>query len=62
MWIIVFFDDENTVEAVPAHWIKNNLCARSKINTKKCIERRKLILIIFHPEFKKKPLLNMQII
>jgi len=27
MWSIVIFDEENAVEAVPAHWMKNNFCA-----------------------------------
>lgn len=40
MWTIVSFDDENTVEAVPAHWVKQNLCAWSKKDIKKCLERR----------------------
>lgn len=40
MWTIVSFDDENTVEAVPAHRIKNNMCAWPKKETKKHLERR----------------------
>ncbi|XP_060879358.1 uncharacterized protein LOC132952838 [Metopolophium dirhodum] len=40
MWIIVSFDDEDAVEAVPAHWIKNNMCAWPKKDTKKHIQRR----------------------
>lgn len=40
MWTIVCFDEENTVEAVPAHWIKKNLCAWPKKDIKKCLERR----------------------
>ncbi|KAL5234479.1 hypothetical protein ACI65C_001889 [Semiaphis heraclei] len=40
MWSIVIFDDENAVEAVPAHWMKNNLCAWPKKDTKKHLLRR----------------------
>lgn len=27
MWCIVIFLKDNTVEAVPTHWIKNGVCA-----------------------------------
>jgi len=40
MWTIVSFDDEDAVEAVPAHWMKNNMCAWPKKDIKKHIQRR----------------------
>lgn len=40
MWIVVSFDQEDAVEAVPAHWYKKGLCAWPKKDTKKHIERR----------------------
>lgn len=40
MWSIVVFDNENAVEAVPAHWMKNNFCAWPKKDTKKHILHR----------------------
>lgn len=40
MWTVVSFDDENSVEAVPAHWVKNNLCAWPKKESKKHILHR----------------------
>ncbi|CAI6370963.1 unnamed protein product [Macrosiphum euphorbiae] len=40
MWIIVSFDDEDAIQAVPAHWMKNNMCAWPKKDTKKHIQRR----------------------
>lgn len=30
MWSIVVFENENTIEVVPAHWVKNNVCAWPK--------------------------------
>lgn len=41
MWSIVLFTDENTIEAIPSHWIKkNNTCAWPKKNFKKHVEHR----------------------
>jgi len=41
MWTIVNFTEENTVEAIPSHWIqKDNTCAWPKKNVKKHVERR----------------------
>lgn len=40
MYSVVFFIKENTVDAVPSHWMKNNLCAWPKKHIKKCIERK----------------------
>ncbi|CAI6374539.1 unnamed protein product [Macrosiphum euphorbiae] len=43
MWIVVSFDDDNTVECVPNFWYKNNLCAwpnKTVKNHTKMIERR----------------------
>lgn len=40
MWIIVSFNDEDAVEAVPAHWMKNNMCAWPKKDIKKHIQCR----------------------
>lgn len=42
MWIIVCFNEENSVEAVPTHWYKNGQCAWPKKNIKKHIEHRNL--------------------
>jgi hypothetical protein len=38
MWSVIFFEKDNTVEAVPINWYKNGLCTwlkkdgRTKIN------------------------------
>jgi len=37
MWSIVLFENENTVKVVPAHWIKNNVCAWPKKDVKKML-------------------------
>eukprot|EP00102_Acyrthosiphon_pisum_P019468 XP_016656678.1 PREDICTED: uncharacterized protein LOC107882601 [Acyrthosiphon pisum] len=42
MWSIVEFENENTIEVVPAHWVKNNVCAWPKKDVKKNVERRVL--------------------
>ena len=42
MWSIVLFENENTVEVVPTHWVKNNVCAWPKKYVKKNVERRVL--------------------
>jgi len=40
MYSVVFFKNENTVDAEPSHWVKNNLCAWPIKHIKKCIERK----------------------
>lgn len=40
MWTIVVLKKDNTVEAVPSHWLKNGLCAWPKKDPKKKLERR----------------------
>jgi hypothetical protein len=40
MWRIISFDYENSVEAVPSHLMKNNMCAWPKKDVKKHIQRR----------------------
>jgi len=40
MWLIVLFKTENTIEVIPAHWVKNNICAWPKNDAKKNVERR----------------------
>lgn len=40
MWNVVLFQNENTVAAVPSHWVKNSLCAWPKKDYKKYLERR----------------------
>lgn len=40
MWTIIFFSEENTIEAVPSHWVKKNQCAWPKQDIKKQIFRR----------------------
>lgn len=37
MWSIVVFDDDKSVEAVPAYWLQNNKCAWPK---KRFLDRR----------------------
>lgn len=40
-WIIVVFNNDNSVEAIPDIWLKNNNCAWPKSKQiKKYIERR----------------------
>lgn len=38
MYTVVFFKNEDTVDAVPSHWVQNNLCAWPKKNIKKSIK------------------------
>lgn len=41
MWIVVSFDDDNTVECVPNSWYKSNICSwpkRTVKNSTKMIE------------------------
>jgi hypothetical protein len=38
----VLFETENTIEVVPAYWVKSNTCAWPKKGVKKIIERRVL--------------------
>lgn len=40
MWCVVVFKDDDSVEAVPSHWYKNNKCAWPRKNAKRMIERR----------------------
>lgn len=40
MWSIVLFEEENTIEVVPAHWVKNYACAWPKKDVKNNVERR----------------------
>ena len=40
MYSVVCFIKENTVDAVPSHWMKNNLCAWPKKHIRKCIEHK----------------------
>jgi len=40
MWSVVAFDDDESVEAVPAYWFQNNKCAWPKKNYKKFLDRR----------------------
>lgn len=40
MWTIVYFLNDNSIEAIPSHWVKKNTSAWPKKNTKKHIERR----------------------
>lgn len=40
MYSVVFFIKENTVDAVPSHWVKKNLCAWPRKNIKKSIKRK----------------------
>lgn len=42
MWSIILFENENTIEVVPAHWVKNNACAWPKKDVKINFERRVL--------------------
>lgn len=46
MWIVVSFDDDNTVECVPNFWYKNNACAWSN----KTVENHtKMIELCYNP-------------
>lgn len=38
MYTVVLFKNENTVDAVPSHWVKNDLCAWPKKDFKKCLD------------------------
>lgn len=38
MYTVVFFKNEDTVDAVPSNWVQNNLCAWPKKNIKKSIK------------------------
>ncbi|KAF0693336.1 Uncharacterized protein FWK35_00037077, partial [Aphis craccivora] len=42
MWTVVIFTEENTIEAIPSHWVRkdNNNWAWPKKNIKKHVERR----------------------
>jgi len=40
MWSVVAFDDDETVEAVPAYWFQKDKCAWPKRNYKQFLNRR----------------------
>lgn len=43
MWTVVHFVKENSVEAVPSHWVKKTTCAWPKKDIKKHIHRRIIV-------------------
>lgn len=40
MWTVVCYENDNSVEAVPYHWVKHKLCAWPNKDAKKKIEYR----------------------
>jgi len=40
MWIVVLFEDDSTLAAVPAFWYKDGLCAWPNSKISKNIEKR----------------------
>lgn len=43
MWTVVHFTNENSVEAVPSHWVKKDVCGWPKKNIKKHMHHRTIV-------------------